>query len=86
MFVFVTTMSIRRYITFSNRLSKFSLNLQCFFRRTNSSAATATASFDEPVLLYQVIKNEDHFIISEEKSGRHLEVTFAWLRDHCRLA
>ena len=52
--------------------------------RSNVTATTVTGATKVPPLLFKAIERPDHFIITDEISGKHFEVTFAWLRDHCR--
>ena len=72
------------YIRFANDILNINLGKPFVFRRAITNAATVSSASAE-TSLYHAVKNADHFVISDAKTGQHCEATFAWLRDHCRL-
>ena len=76
-------MAIRSYIRFANNILPINLAKPVLFRQASIDVAAVSAT-SEAASLYHAIKKKDHFVISEAKTGTRCEVTFAWLRDHCR--
>ena len=78
-------MSIYNYLFVPRIFNKFVQNTQTVLKIQKCSTASVLDTNNFSLAKYKAVKNEDHFIISDETTGGHFEVTFAWLRDHCRL-
>ena len=65
--------------------NKFVESRKALLQVQKCSTALVLDSNNCPLTKYKVVKNEDHFMVSDETTGGHFDVTFAWLRDHCRL-
>ena len=72
------------FFKISRAFNKFTLNRQTLIKVQNYSSASIPSTKNLKVEKFNAIKNDDHFIVSEETTGDQFEVTFSWLRDHCR--
>ena len=77
-------MSLFKYPLLLRSVNKLVLHRQILLHVQKCSTATVLESKQLSFTKLKAIKNEDHFIISDETTGGQIEVTFAWLRDHCR--
>ena len=77
-------MSLFKYPLVLRLFNKLESSRQILLHKQKCSTATLLDSKQLTFTKLNAIKNEDHFIISDETSGGQIEVTFAWLRDHCR--
>ena len=77
-------MSLFKYPLVLHLYNNLVSHRQILLHRQKCRTATVLDSKQLSFTKLKAIKNEDHFIISDETSGGQIEVTFAWLRDHCR--
>ena len=79
-------MSIPKIILLRRTLNKFIVNRPMLIHVQKFSTASNLDSKGLTGEKFKAIKHDDHFNISDEINGGQFEVSFAWLRDHCRYA
>ena len=77
-------MSIPKIILLRRTINKFIVNRPTLIKVQKFSTASNLDSKGLTGEKFKAIKHGDHFNISDEINGGQFEVSFAWLRDHCR--
>ena len=79
-------MSIPKIMFLRRTLNKFIVNRPSLIHVQKFNTAWNLDSKGLTGEKFKAVKNDDHFIISDEINGGQFEISFAWLRDHCRYA
>ena len=79
-------MSIPKIMFLRRTLNRFIKNKPTLIHVQKLSTASNLDPKGSTGEKFKAVKNDDHFIISEKINGDQFEVSFAWLRDHCRYA